>query len=262
MRVIHLSDLHIGRSDNIEKTERIVNWILNNQDKHRSKVIVITGDNVNDGAEWQYQEARNLYRPLWGHGYQLLIAPGNHDYGPLGVTESRESARDFKRYLSGQVDFPHLEIIQQTAFIILDSMKGEIRSVEMWGAEGQIGKVQLQELEKQLSRLEDDPAVERVVILLHHHPFDYKKFHVLRDASRLLEVIRGGDQQQPQVQAVLFGHKHLDHRFNQPPRNYEKKYGIDLIYAAGSAVERDEEGDLTLPVIDFETMRIERFRIK
>jgi hypothetical protein len=35
-----------------------------------------------------------------------------------------------------------------------------------------------------------------------------------------------------------------------------------MIYAAGSAVERNLEGELILPVIDLETLTIERFGVR
>ena len=65
----------------------------------------------------------------------------------------------------------------------------------------------------------------------------------------------------PRVNALLFGHKHLDHRFNDPEENKETLYGIDLIYASGQSVERDAEGKMVVPVIDLEAMTIKRFRI-
>jgi hypothetical protein len=59
----------------------------------------------------------------------------------------------------------------------------------------------------------------------------------------------------------LFGHKHLDHRFNDPDDNKEELYGIDIIYASGQTVERDAEGKMTLPVIDLEENAIYRYKI-
>ena len=66
----------------------------------------------------------------------------------------------------------------------------------------------------------------------------------------------------PRVNALLFGHKHLEHRFNDPEENKEELYGIDLIYASGQSVERHEDGKMVLPVIDTWDMSIQRFKVQ
>lgn len=260
MKVIHLSDLHLGRSNNIKKIARIREWIINHREQHGAEVIVISGDITNDGDKRQFLKARAVIEDLREAGFRVLVVPGNHDYGPLGITESTRSAKHFRRLLAGGKEYPRLEYIEGNAFVLLNSMQGEFRSVEMIGAEGQLGRVQLEELEGILESLHDDPKVDRVVVILHHHPFDYKKFHVLRDARRFLKVLSGGDRDRSWTGVVLFGHKHIDHRFNDPGQNREAQYGLDLIYAAGSAVEQDPEGKFVIPVIDLNDLVIERFR--
>lgn len=260
MKIIHLSDLHIGRSNNTEEVTLIVEWILSHPELHQAQVVAVTGDLTDDGAEWQLQRIAGLLEPLEDEGYRVFAVPGNHDYGPFGITEREKSRQDFQTFIGGGVKYPHLERIDSTAFVLLDSMQGEIRSVEFFGAEGQIGGIQRRALDKLLDSLEQDPAVDRVVILLHHHPFDFKKFHQMRDAKRFLKVIRG--RKNPPVSALLFGHKHLDFRFNDPEDDKEELYGVGLIYAAGSAVERNPEGEMILPVIDLDTLTIKRFGIR
>ncbi|MCK4467387.1 MAG: metallophosphoesterase [Desulfobacterales bacterium] len=58
MKFIHLSDLHIGRSDNTDSTLRIIDGIFKKQDSLNCKCIVITGDIVDDGEIWQFREAK------------------------------------------------------------------------------------------------------------------------------------------------------------------------------------------------------------
>ena len=53
VNIIHLSDLHIGKSNNLEKAQRVVDWIIENQDLHQAKIAVISGDLVDDGEAWQ-----------------------------------------------------------------------------------------------------------------------------------------------------------------------------------------------------------------
>jgi 3',5'-cyclic AMP phosphodiesterase CpdA len=260
MKVIHLSDLHIGRSNNTENVSRIVEWILEHADQHQARIVVVTGDLTDDGAEWQLQRAAELLEPLEAAGYRVLAVPGNHDYGPFGITESQESVENFQKYLGGGVEYPHLEVVDSTAFVLLDSMQGEVRSIEFIGAEGQLGKEQRRKLDQLLDTLADDPDTDQVVILMHHHPFDLKKFHEMRDAKRFLKIVRRSET--PRVTALLFGHKHLDFRFNDPEDHKEDLYGIDLIYAGGSSVERNREGEMIIPVIDLEDLVILRYGVK
>ena len=61
-RIIHLSDLHIGRnmpgalnneSDNLSK---IVDWLVSTYEHESNKpMILITGDIINDGTEAEFQ---------------------------------------------------------------------------------------------------------------------------------------------------------------------------------------------------------------
>jgi 3',5'-cyclic AMP phosphodiesterase CpdA len=194
-------------------------------------------------------------------GYRVLVAPGNHDYGPDGYRESQQSKEDFRELISGVKEYPYLHLEAGKAFIILDSMEAEMGKVELWGAQGYLGELQLQKLDLLLDQLAKNPAVETVILSLHHHPFDYLFYHGLRDHADLKSVVSQRRDDPPRVNALLFGHKHLEHRFNDPEENKEKLYGIDLIFASGQTVERKEDGKMVLPVIDLEDMSIQRFRI-
>lgn len=261
MKIIHLSDLHIGKSNNLEKASRIVDWIIENQKVHQAEAVVISGDLTDDGQIWQFEGAAGLIARLRKAGLLVLSAPGNHDYGPNGFREDPRSQRWFRDLVSGIDHFPAVFYKDGTAIVVLDSMQEEMRRREIWGAQGYLGEDQLRELDRILDELSDNPAVNRVVLVLHHHPFDYLFYHGLRDHADLKGVISRRVGQPSRVHALLFGHKHLDHRFNEPDDNKEELYGIDLIYASGQTVERDAEGKMTLPVIDLEENSLQRYRI-
>lgn len=262
MNIIHLSDLHIGKSDNQRKTAALVDWIINNQTEHQSELVVISGDLVDDGAEWQFQQAAELMDRLRQNEYIVLVAPGNHDYGPDGFRESFKSQADFSESITGVSDFPHLYLHSGQAFILLDSMEEEIKRREFWGAQGYLGMEQLQRLDQLLDYLTENPAVENVVIVLHHHPFDFLFYHGLRDQADLKGVISQRINHPPRVNGLLFGHKHIENRFNDPDENKEELFGIDLIYASGSTVERNQDGRMVIPVINAEAKNIKRFLIQ
>ena len=261
MKIIHLSDLHIGKSDNLEKSNVVTDWILDNKDTHQSSVVIISGDLVDDGQTWQMELARDMIGRLRKDGYKVLAAPGNHDYGPDGYRESFESQENFNLLISGVKDFPAIFYIEGQAIILLDSMAEEMRKMEIWGAQGYLGAKQLAELDKLLDDLAKNPAVENIVLVMHHHPFDYLFYHGLRDHADLKAVISRRRKGPPRVNVLLFGHKHLEHRFNDPDDNKEELFGIDLIYASGQTVERKSDGKMVLPVIDLKDKSIKRFSI-
>ncbi len=262
MNIIHLSDLHIGKSNNFEKSTRIFEWIINNIKSHQSDLVVITGDLVDDGATWQFNEAKDLLDRLRHNGFTVLVAPGNHDYGPEGFRESSKSRTEFAELISGVSDYPYLYISKGQAIVVLDSMEKEMENIDLWGAQGCLGKNQLQKLDLLLDALGQNPATENVVVVLHHHPFDYLFYHGMRDHEDLKGVISGRIDQPPRVNYLLFGHKHIENRFNDPEENKEELYGIDMIYASGQSVERDLKGKMVIPVINLDDKTIQRFLIK
>ena len=262
MNIIQLSDLHIGKSDNLKKSAKIVDWIIENKDSHQSDLVVISGDLVDDGQTWQFEAAKELLDQLRKEGFTVLVAPGNHDYGPGGFSESKKSQREFADMISGVTDYPHLHFTQGQAFIILDSMAEEIKRREFFGAQGCLGKKQLQRLDQMLVDLEENPAVDNVILVLHHHPFDFLFFHGMRDHADLKGVVSQRKDHPPRVNVLLFGHKHIEHRFNDPEENKEELFGVDLIYASGQTVERNKKGKMVIPVIDLKKKTIERFSIR
>jgi 3',5'-cyclic AMP phosphodiesterase CpdA len=262
MKLIHLSDLHIGESNNLEKSTRVVDWILENREAHQSELVIISGDLVDDGELWQFVQAKELLDRLREDGFTVLVAPGNHDYGPEGIRESYESQDYFKTFISGVEEYPYLHIIHGQAFVLLDSMEEEIRHQEIWGAQGYLGEKQLQKLDLILDELAANPAVENVVVILHHHPFDFLFYHGLRDQSDLKGVISRRLDEPPRVNILLFGHKHIEQRFNDPEEDKEEFFGIDMIYASGQTVERDQDGLMAIPVINIDDKTIQRFLIR
>lgn len=261
MKVIHLSDLHIGKSDNIEKCNKIADWILENQDIHQSELVIISGDLVDDGQTWQFQQAREFLARLQDNGFTVLVAPGNHDYGPDGYRESLTSKRDFFELISNIKEYPAVFEIEGQAIILLDTMAEEIRNIDIWGAQGNLGLDQLQKLDRILDELAENPAIENILLAMHHHPFDYLFYHGLRDNADLKGVIARRRDSPPRVNVLLFGHKHTEKRFNDPEDNKEDLFGIEMIYASGQSVERKNDGKMVLPVIDLKNKTIERYFI-
>lgn len=261
MKIIHLSDIHIGKSSNHERFATIVEWILQKKTTHRSKVIVITGDIVDDGVLWQYKEAKKQIDRLRDGGINVSCVPGNHDYGPNGIIENNECIGYFKKYISCDIDYPHFELINNHAFVLLDSMLEEMKETELWGAQGKLGKNQLRNLDKLLNDLEDGSSETKVIIAMHHHPFYYNYFLKLRDDDLFKKVITREESGTSRVNCVMFGHKHVGKRFNDPTDSKEEKYGIDVIFASGSTTERHSNGKMIVPVIDLNNNKVSKHNI-
>jgi alkanesulfonate monooxygenase SsuD/methylene tetrahydromethanopterin reductase-like flavin-dependent oxidoreductase (luciferase family) len=66
------------------------------------------------------------------------------------------------------------------------------------------------------------------VIYLHHHPFDFRPLHQLKDSSKLKKVLSGSIKRGVSIDAILYGHNHEGKAHNG-------RWGIPLCYDAGAA---------------------------
>lgn len=239
MKIVHLSDIHVGKSNNAEKFQFIVQWLIENRERHGANVVMITGDIVDDGALGQFGEAQNQIDRLKNAKFEVLVVPGNHDYGSDGIVEEDECVTRFKEFICNK-SYPYVKQIEDCSFVLLDSMLQEMKEYELWGAQGKVGQAQLSELDRILCDLKKNHSAKKIVVALHHHPFYYNYFLTLRDTDLFKKVI------DKRIDCLLFGHKHVKNRFTEN----EVQYGIKVIYASGSSTERYENGKLLIPVID------------
>ena len=245
MRIIHLSDLHIGRGKNLENTQILLNRIDEKYGNEQKKpVILITGDIVDDAQTWQFKEANRLFQHFISKGYQFLLCPGNHDYGWNGMKSMSENIKKYGKYLSQDIDFPVIEEIDDCYFIALDSMEDETGIFDSYGAEGEIGKDQINDLNYYIEEFRHHSPNGKIILYLHHHPFYFNHFMRLKDADKLKEVVRIRSDDEgntmKRVNILLFGHKHVEKQL----KSKESKYGIDLILASKKSTDI-EGGTLT-----------------
>ena len=219
-KIIHLSDLHLGYSDCLEKAERIFQNIIK-REKTEGTVILITGDIVDKGASKEdLVDGLKLLAELRGNGFTVLLCPGNHDYG-TGYLNSAKTADNFRKiYLPEVSGFPRLDIIGNVAFIGLDSTAGELEWYNRYFADGKLGRKQRIELEKIMA----DPAIKDKikVVYLHHHPIHFLPLMWLKDRERLRKIIGG------KVDILLFGHMHFGN-------TYPNAWGIKIVMDGGSS---------------------------
>jgi 3',5'-cyclic AMP phosphodiesterase CpdA len=226
--IIHLTDLHIGYADLADRFETIVDNMLFSMRPASRYVVVVTGDLVDKGTRpGNYETARLALDRLRTGGFDVLIVPGNHDYGS-GFAEEKRFVPLFKEAFFGdsKLVYPKLDIIGGMAFIGLDTVAEEIEWHDRLFAEGELGEEQRIRLDDLLS----DSAVlacRRRVVYMHHHPFDPHPLAQLRDSDHLGEVLmRHGS-----VDALLYGHNHAGKKANG-------RWGIPRCYDGGSATRK------------------------
>jgi predicted MPP superfamily phosphohydrolase len=231
MKIIHLSDLHIGHKDCGERFRTIIRNISSQMKPSGDYVIVISGD-ISDNANKpeQREEAARCLEGLKDLGYRVLAIPGNHDYG-TGTVGNIKNVRLFKEwsYKDPDITFPKVDIIQGTAFIGMDSTLEELNWHDRILAQGELGWEQLGRLEKIIN----DPAISTMikVVYLHHHPFDFKIGRQLKDSRDLKKIIEN------RIDLLLFGHYH---RSKQGAfKIHHGTWGIPRCYNAGTATHKN-----------------------
>lgn len=241
MRIIHLSDLHIGYNNCETNFGTIVTNIINTFPNPTDDVIIITGDLTDTGdSEAAIATVQNQIMRLEQSGFTVLIIPGNHDYGS-GACANAKYVNLFKEryYKSTSVSYPKLDIIGNVAFIGLDSNAEELHWYDRFLAEGELGRKQLLELEQMLKS--SNIVNLKKIVYLHHHPIKWKCGLYLKDRKKFLSIVEN------KVDVLLFGHLHRGADAKQD--SFCGQYGIERIYNAGSSTHK--MGDRgTVRVID------------
>ena len=259
MKLIHLSDTHVGKDGNALRFERVVDDLLAHPPcAPENCVIVHTGDLIDSASDSHRRSARILLDRL-ATRYRVLLCPGNHDYGDA-VAVDNEDAQAFQQAFGDYIfqgqpaAFPVVsEVGADCVFIGLDSNAAELNFWEKWFAEGHLGEAQL----AALNNLLDSPVVagKQVVVYLHHHPFAFgytvmpdvgdrnplafvytqltRPFLRLKDAYSLCQILRD------RAHVLLFGHMH----FGLDCSGDSGKYGIRLALDGSSTTCTDNDAD-------------------
>ena len=229
-KIIHLSDLHIGFSDMLERFEHIIKMINSLKQPANNYIIVITGDLVERGSSKNYEDAFECIDTLKQFGYNVLCVPGNHDYCKF-LFHWKKYVKKFKEtyFKDPKIEYPKKDIIEyknddtnkkeKIAFLGLDSMAEELHFHDSLWANGEIGKKQLKKLDD-LLKSEEIKKCSYTVVYLHHHPFDpIHDTHMLKDSSNLCKVLESH-----KIDALFFGHNHHGRKWNgmlNIPRCYD-----------------------------------------
>ena len=249
MKLIHLSDTHVGRDDNAQRLQCLLDDIATHHDP-ATHLILHTGD-LNDSARTDtMRHSRALLDPMVDKGWRILMCPGNHDCGDALHVDPHSAAefRDhFSTYLFGKQpkQYPVLTLLDGCALVGLDSNAAEMSWWQRWAAEGHLGADQIAALSTLLDR--PDVRQRKVLVYLHHHPFfdafavradvgdrhlvshllgwNTRRFRRLKDAYSLMQCLRD------RVDGLLFGHQHFGLDYSAEAQ----RYGIPLALDASSS---------------------------
>ena len=238
MKIIHLSDLHIGYPGCEDRFRVIVDNIISFCENTHDYIIIITGDIVDKGKRKnQLVAAKAQIETLENAGFTVLIVPGNHDYGS-GIFPRKKFGKQFNNFFYGvtDIDYPILGhpsnpgLINDIAFIGIDSMEAEVEERDyMFGAEGRIGSQQLEELDE-LLKSDIVMNCKKRVVYLHHHPFKHRTSHGLHDVTEFHRLLTANGN----IDCLLFGHNHDGFKWNE-------SWGIQRCYDAGTATSKKEK---------------------
>lgn len=217
-KVIHFSDVHIGFEDMHKRFYEVISNLATLKQPAGDYVVVITGDIVDKASDENYLMGRKYLDVLSNYGYKVLVVPGNHDYGS-GDSADEKWVKEFKKQFFDNVNitYPKLDVIDEVAFIGLDSMEAELHWWDKGGGDGELGKEQLGKLDAMLRSDKVKDCLK--VVYLHHHPWDPIPRHKLKDSDKFCDVLKNH-----KVDALLFGHLHHGKKWNglcNIPRVYD-----------------------------------------
>ena len=125
-KIVHISDLHLGSFNSIEKLEKVVN-IINNQNPD---IVVFTGDLVNNfhNEALPYVETLSKIKSKYGN-FSVL---GNHDYCDyVGWKRNSDKWKDnFSKMLELHKDIGFELLLNESKEIIIDNQKFNLVGVE------------------------------------------------------------------------------------------------------------------------------------
>ncbi|MCF6174362.1 MAG: metallophosphoesterase [Victivallaceae bacterium] len=238
-KIIHLSDLHVGYENLTSVLGDMVSRMIFHKRPASDYVVVVTGDLVDNATEESsYAATSEHLNRLEDAGFMVLVVPGNHDYGTGGRGYSKY-VELFKQHFFGNPDitYPKLDMVDNIAFIGLDSTAEELNWYDSLWAQGELGEEQLDRLAELLAS-DELTDIEYKVVYLHHHPFAPKPLHHLKDSEKLGDILKNHP-----VDVLLFGHNHDGKVWNG-------NWGIERVYDAGSSTGKDGKAN-PHRVIDF-----------
>jgi 3',5'-cyclic AMP phosphodiesterase CpdA len=233
--LIHLSDLHFGRTD-----AAIVQPLLDFIATTKPDLIAVSGDLTQRARTEQFLEARNFLDAI---PFPKIVVPGNHDV-PLHNVLARlfRKLDRFRRYISDDLE----------PFYVDDeiAVSGINTARALTGKNGRINRRQLQKLRARFAAV---PGHVKIVVT--HHPFDLPP-GVVGDRVVLRAEAAMKTLAQIPVDILLAGHFHVAGTTHTTTR-YKINNFSALIVASGTTISTRGRGQPnSLNVINVATAHI------
>lgn len=239
IRIIHISDIHWGKYKSHNKRiksniKKIWDKYFSSPEKRNENYLLVAGDMTDDGKAQQYKDVQEL---LSGFKGRILLAPGNHDYGPHGVGYKSTCAKAFDTYMTkGLAGFKETYFSKDKPITkVLSDENGnqKVLSIGLNGclktksildtACGELGKSQWQALKRILK----DSKYKNMwkIVYLHHHPFvQHHLTHRLYDSEKLMLILYD------KIDILAFGHMHKRKKCEEDEDFFDIKHIADAGY--------------------------------
>ena len=183
MKIVHISDIHTGKSHFLpELAEKVIKRI----NEVKPEIVVVTGDLTNEGSYSEFVRAKSYIERIECEA--KVVVPGNHD------------ARNVGDLCFEEIFGARSKILQHKGVTVVgvDSTQPDLD-------EGHVGREKYEWIERCLTT---DWTDSFKVVALHHHlisvPKTGRERNILTDAGDVLELLlRCG------TDLVLCGHKHV-----------------------------------------------------
>jgi 3',5'-cyclic AMP phosphodiesterase CpdA len=240
--IIHLSDLHFGRS-----LPSLVDPLLQVIEARAPQLLVISGDLTQRARHSQFRKAKDFLSRL---PCPLLIVPGNHDI-PLYAIWSRflNPFGKYQHYISEELDPCYRD--DEIAVMGINTVR-RLKFKE--------GRINIRQLERAREFFSPIPAGV-VKIIVTHHPFNLPEGYrgkYVQCARMALAYFR-----ELGIDLLLSGHLHTTlGRYKNT--EYKLKDHKPLIIQAGSTIStrlRLEANSFNILLVDDPRIRVERYEL-
>jgi 3',5'-cyclic AMP phosphodiesterase CpdA len=239
-KIIHLSDLHFGRTDP-DLTPALLSFInQNNPD-----LIIISGDFTMRAKKEEYAEAKRFLENLT---FPYISVPGNHDIPTYRFWE--RIIFPYKKYKK------NINVNLEPTFIDNEIAVAGINTTHpLTGIEGTLS---LRKLKRVIHEFEGLPDAT-IKMIFSHHPFNTPIDHPqepFKSAGRALALLS-----KSKIDLLLSGHLHTNMR-RLKDSVYRIAHAGPLIIHAGTAIStrlRGEPNSFNLININHPYVEIQRF---
>jgi 3',5'-cyclic AMP phosphodiesterase CpdA len=238
--IIHISDLHFGRTEP-ELEEALRGIIL----EKKPDLIIVSGDLTQRATKKQFLEAELFFASL---PFPIFIVPGNHDV-PLYSFWKRFSRpyANYQKHISDDLEPEYRD--DEMAVVGINT----VRIFRM--KEGSVDQLQTKRVYHMFKGL--TPQVFKIIVS--HHPFNIPAEHRKRPLARVRKFWKFFEDMH--VDLFLSGHLH-DTLAHQEDESYKIDPNGSLIIQAGTAIStrRRKEGNaFNIITLDAPALRVKRY---